>query len=471
MPLYVSANQLTLREFARLWEESRVIVVEGLMSGLENSVCSPEHLVQALGKLLVPVCKASTRQQLNESWTLEQFLGLFSKEIAEIQPEDKDGKWAERKEKLENTPLRASIKVRDVIDALDQRIGDSTDTNEAGAAPTTSKKRRVNTVSKKKNATKAVATATSNNITSHDGDDIQKHTHELMRHLKALEESFESILPFKEYTSPSGQLNLINRLPDQYKKPSIGPEIHCEYGQTLAGSLENMRCEGFDMVNVVLSASSADDMLLSTSRKNDTMDAPRLKPRGRPRRPKSYLKEEEEEKVQKPTLLEQQRVVEWDIFPPSALDLLRNYLSEGAEEYELKQSAIHSQDVYLDESQRKELFRRGGDDSRSCRVYQRPGAAVFVPSGCMYQRRVFRNTVCLQSGFVSPERMVSTRQLSNEIAGLRGHSRRNNALPVMDILWWTWMGNETDRKKSADEIMKVSKSGASKQSIADKGSD
>ncbi|KAJ1903594.1 Lysine-specific demethylase 3B [Coemansia sp. IMI 209127] len=468
-PLYVSAGQLTLREFARLWEESRVIVVEGLMSDLENSVYSAEHLVQALGKLLVPVCKASTRQHLNESWTLEQFLGLFSKGIAETQPDVKDGKWTERKEKLENAPLRASIKVRDVVDALEQRIGDSADTNGAGAASTTPKKRRVNTVSKKKNASKAVATATSNNITSHDGDDIQKHDHELVRHLKALEESFESILPFKEYTSPTGQLNLVNRLPDQYKKPSIGPEIHCEYGQTLSGSHENMRCEGFDMVNVVLSASSADDMLSSTSRKNDAIDAPRLKPRGRQRRAKGYLEEEVE--VHNPTQLEQQRVVEWDIFPPSSLDLLRNYLSEGAEEYELKQSAIHSQDVYLDENQRRELFRRGGDDSRSCIVYQRPGDAVFVPSGSMYQRRVFRNTVCLQSGFVSPEGMVSTRQLSNEIAGLRGHSRRNNALPVMDILWWTWMGNETDRKKSADEIVKVSKSGAPKQSIADKGSD
>ncbi|KAJ2546261.1 Lysine-specific demethylase 3B, partial [Coemansia sp. RSA 1933] len=141
-----------------------------------------------------------------------------------------------------------------------------------------------------------------------------------------------------------------------------------------------------------------------------------------------------------------------------------------AEEYELKQSAIHNQAVYLNVDQCKELFRSGGDDSRSCRVYQCPGDAVFVPSGSMYQRRVFRNTICMQSGFVSPERMVSTRQLSNEIAELRGHARRDEALPVMDILWWTWMGNETDRNRIAGDIVKVSRiSRASRQGIADKG--
>ncbi|KAJ2091850.1 Lysine-specific demethylase 3B [Coemansia sp. RSA 986] len=256
--------------------------------------------------------------------------------------------------------------------------------------------------------------AASNNITSHDDNDTQKDR-DLVQHLKYLEELFENVLPFKEYTSSTAQLNLISRLPDQYKKPGIGLEPHCEYGRALSGSRENMRCgRGFDMVNVVLSASNPDDMLSSTSRKSDATDAVRLKACGRPRLIKNSLEKEEHQNLAQ---LEKQRAVVWDIFPLSALDLLRNYLSERAAEYEAKQSAIHTQDVYL------------------------------------------------HSGFVAPERMVSIRQLSNEIAKPGRHSQRNYALPVMDILWWTWMGNETDRKKSADEIMKVFKAGAPRQNI------
>ncbi|KAJ2215823.1 hypothetical protein EV179_001843 [Coemansia sp. RSA 487] len=255
-------------------------------------------------------------------------------------------------------------------------------------------------------------------------DDTKEKMHrDLVQHLKYLEELFENVLPFKEYTSSTAQLNLISRLPDQYKKPGIGLEPHCEYGRALSGSRENMRCgRGFDMVNVVLSASNPDDMLSSTSRKSDATDAVRLKACGRPRLIKNSLEKEEHQNLAQ---LEKQRAVVWDIFPLSALDLLRNYLSERAAEYEAKQSAIHTQGI----------------------------SAVLC------------NIVCLQSGFVAPERMVSIRQLSNEIAKPGRHSQRNYALPVMDILWWTWMGNETDRKKSADEIMKVFKAGAPRQNI------
>ncbi|KAJ2571754.1 Lysine-specific demethylase 3B [Coemansia sp. RSA 1813] len=192
----------------------------------------------------------------------------------------------------------------------------------------------------------------SNNITSHDDNDTQKDR-DLVQHLKYLEELFENVLPFKEYTSSTAQLNLISRLPDQYKKPGIGLEPHCEYGRALSGSRENMRCgRGFDMVNVVLSASNPDDMLSSTSRKSDATDAVRLKACGRPRLIKNSLEKEEHQNLAQ---LEKQRAVVWDIFPLSALDLLRNYLSERAAEYEAKQSAIHTQGVYLHVDQRSAL--------------------------------------------------------------------------------------------------------------------
>ncbi|KAJ2559001.1 hypothetical protein EV175_000536, partial [Coemansia sp. RSA 1933] len=308
-PIYVTAGQLTLREFARLWEESRVIVVRGLLDGLDGAICSPEFLIQTLGMLLVPVCKASTRQSMGESWTLEQFLSLFNKAVSEIQPLDSAGKYAERRKKIETTSLRASVRVKNVVDALEQRIRDSVAASEAEAALLTSpKKRRVSTAAKKKStatsksAAAAATTATSNNnLTGHsDSSDIKKYDPELVRHLKTLEEAFESILPFKEYTLPTGQLNLINRLPDQYKKPSIGPEIHCEYGRVQSGSQENMRCEGFDIVNVLLSTSSPDDMLPSTSQKSsDAADAHRPRARGRPRQAKASLETKKEEKQQR----------------------------------------------------------------------------------------------------------------------------------------------------------------------------
>ncbi|KAJ2343884.1 hypothetical protein GGF43_005592, partial [Coemansia sp. RSA 2618] len=59
-PVYVSGDNLTLREFARLWEDGRVIVVTGLLSDEFVDEWTPQALREALGELPVHVAELNS---------------------------------------------------------------------------------------------------------------------------------------------------------------------------------------------------------------------------------------------------------------------------------------------------------------------------------------------------------------------------------------------------------------------------
>ncbi|SRR6266702_1317231 len=72
----------------------------------------------------------------------------------------------------------------------------------------------------------------------------------------------------------------------------------------------------------------------------------------------------------------------WDLFRAEDAPAIRRFLSER---FKLASGLdpIHSQQFYLDERLRTELYTKTG--VRSHRVFQRQGEAVFIPAGCAHQ--------------------------------------------------------------------------------------
>jgi lysine-specific demethylase 3 len=73
----------------------------------------------------------------------------------------------------------------------------------------------------------------------------------------------------------------------------------------------------------------------------------------------------------------------WDIFCAADSDKLRDFIREKFRDLIQIQDPIHSQQVYLDDDSRLELWEEKG--VKSYRVYQHAGEAVFIPAGCAHQ--------------------------------------------------------------------------------------
>ncbi|KAJ2482699.1 putative JmjC domain-containing histone demethylation protein 2C [Coemansia sp. RSA 2131] len=361
-PIYVTAENLTLREFARLWEEGQVIVVKGLLSDDHAAEWTPQALRDALGELPAQVMGVNMLQARGGGWTLRQYLQLFD-ESAGATPD------AQQK-KLLAARMRASVEL-----------------NKAA-------------------------------------DDVHSDQ------LKAMCERARALLPFSQYTAADGQLNLVNRLPNQYARPpDFGPELHCMYGSQGTGSVENLRCEVADIVNLLVYVSSADYALPAVE------GGVRRKSR-RMSRDDTYTETE----------TDPAECVQWDIYGPGTIDHVREFVEETAS----GNCNVMNGHVYMSDEQQAELYERSEGAARPCRVLQSVGDAVFVPAGSLYQRRTLRNTSSVQSKFLSPEHAVAARCVSSALTAEKAYARRREAVPVMDILWWTWMGSDAAQ---ADEVV------------------
>lgn len=74
----------------------------------------------------------------------------------------------------------------------------------------------------------------------------------------------------------------------------------------------------------------------------------------------------------------------WDLFRAEDSDKIRKFLRKQFHG-SIQHDPIHSQQFYLDEALRRQLFDDFG--VKSHRIYQRPGEAVFIPAGCAHQVR------------------------------------------------------------------------------------
>ncbi|KAJ1882622.1 hypothetical protein LPJ57_000789 [Coemansia sp. RSA 486] len=451
-PIYVTRGELSLREFARAWEENNVVVATGLLDERDLDPWNPNVLLTTINLLFADVFEIGSKTRSSSSWPVDQFLQLFTENCAYLTASNRK-EWTELHDAILSARRRAIVKPdKEDVRRLEQTPGDEDD-KEPGAqkASGTRGRGRGRPRGTGRGATRGVArgaarggrTGRSSSIndanqekpTSTNSAKADKEPQDRAEASIFLKQKLDEViqkLPFPQYTSRDGTLNLVNRLPGLYARPSLDPELQLAYGTCDVGSRDNLRCEVSDMVNVLVFASSKQDM-----------DGLRLKdvkpvnlPRGRPKKGKKVNTKSGEEPNEESADEQDEAAVRWDIFPFDARETIGEFDGGDADS-----NAVYEQRLFLDTDDLRDMYEAYGDDARCFRVYQRVGDAVFIPAGCAYQRSTLRNTVAVQSRFLSPEHANIAHEMSGVFSKKKYAYRRKDILPVMDILWWIWMGN------------------------------
>ncbi|KAF8556275.1 Clavaminate synthase-like protein [Imleria badia] len=127
----------------------------------------------------------------------------------------------------------------------------------------------------------------------------------------------------------------------------------------------------------------------------------------------------------------------WDLFRACDADKLRVFLRrkfKGSYQHD----PIHSQQIYLDSTLRKELFDMYG--IKSHRVYQKPGEAVFIPAGCAHQVCNLADCVKVAVDFVSPENIARCEQLTKEFREQnQSMAWKEDVLQLRTMMWFAWL--------------------------------
>lgn len=156
----------------------------------------------------------------------------------------------------------------------------------------------------------------------------------------------------------------------------------------------------------------------------------------------------------------------WDLFRAEDSDKLRSFLRKRIQGIGI-QDPIHSQQIYLDEVLKKELWETQG--VKSYRIYQRPGEAIFIPAGCAHQVREEANEnrrlnlttfkvanladcVKVAIDFVSPENVTRCEQLTQEFREQnQGLKWKEDVLQLKTMMWFAWLSCAHEEERARKE--------------------
>lgn len=156
----------------------------------------------------------------------------------------------------------------------------------------------------------------------------------------------------------------------------------------------------------------------------------------------------------------------WDLFRAEDSEKLRLFMRKRIQGIGI-QDPIHSQQIYLDEVLKKELWETQG--VKSYRIYQRPGEAIFIPAGCAHQVREQANQkrhldliafqvanladcVKVAIDFVSPENVARCEQLTQEFREQnQGLKWKEDVLQLKTMMWFAWLSCAHEEERTRKE--------------------
>ncbi|KAJ7590734.1 Clavaminate synthase-like protein [Mycena floridula] len=211
-----------------------------------------------------------------------------------------------------------------------------------------------------------------------------------------LYEDFSQAVPVPSYVRRDGTMNISSHFPSNTISPDLGPKMYNAMASNEdPGSKGSTRLhmDMSDAVNVMTYASPAPD--------------------GSP------------------------GSAAWDLFRAEDSDKIRTYLKQKFRG-QYQHDPIHSQQFYLDETMRRELWQQHG--VISYRVYQTPGQAVFIPAGCAHQVCNLADIVKVAIDFVSPENIVRCEKLTKEFREQnQAQVWKEDVLQLTTMLWFAWL--------------------------------
>ncbi|XP_054030690.1 probable JmjC domain-containing histone demethylation protein 2C isoform X2 [Dryobates pubescens] len=233
-------------------------------------------------------------------------------------------------------------------------------------------------------------------------------------------------LPLPEYCSPEGKLNLASHLPGFFVRPDLGPRLCSAYGVAATKDHDigttNLHIEVSDVVNILVYVGIAKgNGVLSKSgvlKKFEEEDLDDL------------LRKRLKDSSELPGAL-------WHIYAGKDADKIREFLQKIAKEQGLEvlpeHDPIRDQSWYVNKKLRQRLLEEYG--VKTCTIIQFLGDAIILPAGALHQVQNFHSCVQVTEDFVSPEHLVQSFHLTQELRLSKEEINYDDKLQVKNILY------------------------------------
>ncbi|XP_072195832.1 probable JmjC domain-containing histone demethylation protein 2C isoform X4 [Excalfactoria chinensis] len=233
-------------------------------------------------------------------------------------------------------------------------------------------------------------------------------------------------LPLPEYCSPEGKLNLASHLPGFFVRPDLGPRLCSAYGVAATKDHDigttNLHIEVSDVVNILVYVGIAKgNGVLSKSgvlKKFEEEDLDDL------------LRKRLKDSSELPGAL-------WHIYAGKDADKIREFLQKIAKEQGIEvlpeHDPIRDQSWYVNKKLRQRLLEEYG--VKTCTVIQFLGDAIILPAGALHQVQNFHSCVQVTEDFVSPEHLVQSFHLTQELRLSKEEINYDDKLQVKNILY------------------------------------
>ncbi|XP_029104445.1 probable JmjC domain-containing histone demethylation protein 2C isoform X2 [Scleropages formosus] len=233
-------------------------------------------------------------------------------------------------------------------------------------------------------------------------------------------------LPLPEYSDPEGNLNLASHLPTFFVRPDLGPRLCCAYG--VAASQE----QDFGTANLHLEVSDIMSVLVyvGVAKGNGVLSKTGVLKRLEEEDLDENLKKRLKDSSETPGAL-------WHIYGSKDVEKIKEFLYKVAKEQGVEvppeQDPIREPGWYLNRKLRQRLLEEQGVQGWT--VVQFLGDSILIPAGALHQVQNLHSCVQVINDFVSPEHVVHSFHLTQELRSSKEDINYEDKLQVKNIFY------------------------------------
>ncbi|XP_023571967.1 probable JmjC domain-containing histone demethylation protein 2C isoform X1 [Octodon degus] len=233
-------------------------------------------------------------------------------------------------------------------------------------------------------------------------------------------------LPLPEYCNPEGKFNLASHLPGFFVRPDLGPRLCSAYGVAAAKDHDigttNLHIEVSDVVNILV--------YVGIAKGNGILSRAGILKK---------FEEEDLDDILRKRLKDSSEIpgALWHIYAGKDVDKIREFLQKISKEQGLEvlpeHDPVRDQSWYVNKKLRQRLLEEYG--VRTCTLVQFLGDAIVLPAGALHQVQNFHSCIQVTEDFVSPEHLVQSFHLTQELRLLKEEINYDDKLQVKNILY------------------------------------
>ncbi|XP_059386141.1 probable JmjC domain-containing histone demethylation protein 2C [Carassius carassius] len=233
-------------------------------------------------------------------------------------------------------------------------------------------------------------------------------------------------LPMPEYSDPEGNLNLASHLPSFFVRPDLGPRLCCAYG--VASSQEqdfgtaNLHMEVSDIISVLV--------YVGVAKGNGVLSKTGVLKRLEEEDLDDNVKKRLKDSSETPGAL-------WHIYTSKDGEKIKEFLHKLAKEQGVEilvdPDPIREPRWYLSRKLRQRLLEEYAVQGWT--VVQFLGDSVLIPAGALHQVQNLHSCVQVINDFVSPEHVVHSFHLTQELRSSKEEINYEDKLQVKNIFY------------------------------------